>query len=267
MSKSRPVTKNTMFVFGPAVVLAIVGLFLLVFASPSDAMLRLSERTLNIQLTQFDKQKQSIDQASSSWVVVNKLRPLSPANYAPAKLSRLPSTASLNNQKGIRLATVAAYAVREMAKEMSLLGVGKLKLNSGYRSFEYQQQLFKAKIAQYGKAGALLRSAKAGFSEHQTGLAVDVSVPAQGCEVQKCFGETKAGIWIAENAWRFGFIVRYEKDQTEITGYTYEPWHLRFVGKELAAQYKAEEAKTLEEFFGLPAARYYEEEITPSTSN
>lgn len=247
--------------------MATFGILLLVFSAPSDAVIRFSEKALNIQLAQFDKQKFSIDQASSSWVVVNKLRPLSPANYTPAKLSRLPSTASLNNQKGIRLATPAAYAIRELAKNMSLEGAGKLKLNSGYRSFEYQEQLFKAKTAQYGKAGALLRSAKAGFSEHQTGLAVDVSAPAQGCEVQKCFGETKAGLWIAENAWKFGFIIRYEKDQTEMTGYTYEPWHLRFVGKELAAQYKLEGAKTLEEFFSLPPARFYEEEITPSTNN
>lgn len=267
MSKSRRLTRNPIFVFGPAIVLATIGILLLVFSPPSDAVIRFSEKALNIQIVQFDKQKNSIDQASSSWVVVNKLRPLEPANYAPAKLSRLPSTASLNNQKGIQLATPAAYAIREMAKAMALEGVGKLKLNSGYRSYDYQAQLFKAKIAQYGKAGALLRSAKAGFSEHQTGLAVDVSVPAQGCEVKKCFGETKAGQWIAQNSWKFGFIVRYEKDQTEITGYTYEPWHLRFVGKELAAQYKLEGAKTLEEFFSLPAARYYEEEITPSTSD
>lgn len=267
MSKSRRLTKNPIFVFGPALVLATIGIFLLLFPSPSDAVLRLTDRAFNIQIAQFDKQKFSIDEAGSQWVVVNKLRPLNPANYAPAKLSRLPSTASLNNQKGIRLATSAAYAIRELAKQMSLEGAGKLKLNSGYRSYDYQAQLFRSKIAQYGTAGALLRSAKAGFSEHQTGLAVDVSVPAQGCEVKKCFGETKAGIWIAENAWKYGFIVRYELDQTAITGYTYEPWHLRFVGKELAAQYKLEEAKTLEEFFSLPAARYYEEEITPSTND
>lgn len=267
MLKSRRLTRNPFFVFGPALILATIGIFLLVFSSPSDAVLRFSEKALKIQLVQFDKQKLSIDEANSTWVVVNKLRPLNPADYAPEKLSRLPSSPSLNNQKGVRLATPAAFAIRELAKEMSLAGIGKLKLNSGYRSYEYQAQLFRSKIAQYGTAGALLRSAKAGFSEHQTGLAVDVSVPAQGCEVKKCFGETKAGLWIAENAWRFGFIVRYEKDQTEITGYTYEPWHLRFVGKELAAQYKLEGSKTLEEFFSLPAARYYEEEITSSTSD
>jgi len=73
----------------------------------------------------------------------------------------------------------------------------------------------------------------------------------------QCFGNTEAGIWVAENAWRFGYLVRYEQDQTPITGYTYEPWHLRYVGKELAERYKMGDYKTLEEFWGLPPAADY----------
>lgn len=267
MPKSRRMIRSSLFVFGPPAALVIIGLLLLLVVPPSEANRFPNLLAASQSSPTFDKTQFSIDAASSSWVVVNKLRPLNPSTYSPAKLSRLPSTGTLNNQRGVQLAPEAAFAIRELAKQMYAADAGKLKLNSGFRSFKYQQQLFSAKTNQYGKAGALLRSAKAGFSEHQTGLAVDVSAPAQGCEIQKCFGKTKAGKWIAENAWKFGFIIRYEETATAVTGYTYEPWHLRFVGKDLAKEYIQQKFTTLEEFFGLPSARYYEEEITESTKD
>lgn len=196
-----------------------------------------------------------LDEADSLYVVVNKQRPLDPIDYAPEVV--VVESEYLNNSRGIELAPVAAEAVIEMGKAAQQAGVGKLKLNSGYRSYDYQSELFIAKVGQYGEAEALERSAKAGHSEHQTGLAVDVSEPSQGCEIMQCFGNTEAGIWVAENAWRFGYIVRYELDQTSITGYTYEPWHLRYVGKELANRYYEGGFNTLEEFWGLDAAPDY----------
>jgi len=196
-----------------------------------------------------------LDEADSLYVVVNKHRPLDPIDYAPEVV--LVESEYLNNSRGIELAPVAAEAVIEMGKAAQQAGVGTLKLNSGYRSYDYQSELFIAKIGQYGEAEALERSAKAGHSEHQTGLAVDVSEPSQGCEIMQCFGDTEAGIWVAENVWRFGYIVRYELDQTSITGYTYEPWHLRYVGKELAKRYYEGGFNTLEEFWGLDAAPDY----------
>ena len=196
-----------------------------------------------------------LDEADSLYVVVNKQRPLDPIDYAPEVV--VVESEYLNNSRGIELAPVAAQAVIEMGKAAQEAGVGTLKLNSGYRSYDYQSELFIAKIGQYGEAEALERSAKAGHSEHQTGLAVDVSEPSQGCEIMQCFGNTEAGIWVAENAWRFGYIVRYELDQTSITGYTYEPWHLRYVGKELAKRYYEGGFNTLEEFWGLDAAPDY----------
>ena len=197
----------------------------------------------------------SLDEADSLYVVVNKQRPLDPIDYTPEVITV--ESEFVDNSRGIELAPVAAEAVIEMAKAAEEAGVGTLKLNSGFRSYDYQGELFIAKIAQYGEAEALERSAKAGHSEHQTGLAVDVSEPSQGCEIMQCFGNTEAGIWVAENAWRFGYIVRYELDQTSITGYTYEPWHLRYVGKELAERYYEGEYNTLEEFWGLDSAPEY----------
>jgi D-alanyl-D-alanine carboxypeptidase len=154
-----------------------------------------------------------------------------------------------------------------MAEQMHAEGFGQLFVNSAYRTYDYQVKLFESKTRQYGLAGALVRSAKAGHSEHQTGLAVDVSVPAQGCAIMTCFGETVAGKWVAANSWRFGFIVRYEEETTAITGYSYEPWHLRFVGEALAAEYSENGIHTLEEFWSLPAAEFYPEEVAKSQAD
>jgi D-alanyl-D-alanine carboxypeptidase len=203
----------------------------------------------------------------SDFVVVNKHRPLQPIEYQPANLREIASSKSLDNSRGLQLADQAATALEQLAKDMRAEGAGKLFVNSAFRSYEYQSELFKSKTAQYGLAGALIRSAKAGHSEHQTGLAADVSVPDQGCAIMQCFGDTVAGKWLAKNSWKYGFIIRYEKDTTSTTGYTYEPWHLRYVGAQLAASYSKNGMNTLEDFWGFAAAEFYLEETASSTSN
>ena len=199
----------------------------------------------------------ALDDASSIGVILNKQRPLSPNNYEPQNLVTLPSTEFFDNARELRLAKPAADALSEMAKDLHAAGAGRLFLNSGYRSFDYQADLFVAKTDQYGLEGALLRSAKAGHSEHQTGLAADVSVTAQGCAIMHCFGETVSGKWIAENAWKYGYVIRYKDGFTDITGFTYEPWHLRYVGTAVSRALHLSGYQTLEEFWGLPAAPNY----------
>jgi D-alanyl-D-alanine carboxypeptidase len=218
-------------------------------------------------LTDYLYPRSTIDVANQPYVVVNKLRTLNPIDYAPSNLVVMPSSESLDNSRKLVLAPSAANALVLMAEQMLAEGYGQLFVNSAYRTYDYQRQLFESKTKQYGLAGALLRSAKAGHSEHQTGLAVDVSVPAQGCAIMTCFGDTEGGKWVAENSWRFGFMVRYEEETTAITGYSYEPWHLRFVGQELASEYSENGIHTLEEFWSLPAAEFYLEEITQSTND
>lgn len=203
--------------------------------------------------------------AGNQFVLVNKHNPLNQIDFAPTVREIVSSTA-LDNSRGLRLRDIAASALEEMAVAMNDRGASQLFVNSAYRTYEYQGELFLQKIEQYGEEEALLRSAKAGYSEHQTGLAVDVSVPSQGCAIMQCFGDTEAGMWIAENSWRFGFIIRYERDTENITGYTYEPWHLRFIGKELAREYHENGIQTLEEFWGYPAAPSYPE-IAESTTD
>lgn len=89
-----------------------------------------------------------------------------------------------------------------------------------------------------------------GTSEHETGLAIDVAGADGSCAVADCFGDKPESKWLAEHAWRFGFIIRYPEGKKAITGYKYEPWHLRYVGVDIAAEMQ-ERAITLEECFDM----------------
>ena len=276
MPKSTPLKRSPLFIFGPPVLLSFLGVGLLVqsvsTASPKLEIVN-EQITINAaegrvpptpELTDYIYPRLTIDSANQPLVVVNKLRALDPIDFAPPILTVMPSSESLDNSRELVLAPSAAHALVLMAEQMHAEGYGQLFVNSAYRTYDYQVELFESKTRQYGLAGALVRSAKAGHSEHQTGLAVDVSVPAQGCAIMTCFGETVGGKWVAANSWRFGFIVRYEEETTAITGYSYEPWHLRFVGEELATEYSENGIHTLEEFWSLPAAEFYPEEVVES---
>ena len=96
-----------------------------------------------------------------------------------------------------------------------------------------------------------------GYSEHQTGLAVDLITPEDpGCDFDACFARTPAGRWLARHAWRFGFVVRYQPATTAITGYSPEPWHLRYVGRPLAGEMRETGIATLEQLFDVPGGDY-----------
>lgn len=103
---------------------------------------------------------------------------------------------------------------------------------SGYRSFERQESIYGTAINQDGADQDTV--AEPGHSEHQTGLAMDVSSQSVNLELTTDFKETPEGSWLAENAHHFGFIIRYPEGAEDITGYSYEPWHLRYVGEEVA---------------------------------
>lgn len=264
--------------FGPPLALGILGALMLIqsaFAGPRldiiqqrlESVESTNQSIARAPLTSHSFPRLMMGNASSIFVLVNKHNQIEPFNFEPSDLVVVKTSKSLDNSRGLELSKPAAQALAAMAKDMHAQGQGRMFLNSAFRSSSYQERLFASKIKEYGRAGALLRSARAGFSEHQTGLAADVSVPEQGCAIMTCFGDTKAGVWIAENAWRYGFIVRYEKTTRDITGYSYEPWHLRFVGAEVARLYSENGMQTLEELWGVPAAPDYLPEITASTSN
>ena len=117
---------------------------------------------------------------------------------------------------------------------------------SGFRSYEYQSQIYNNYVANYGQSSADTFSARPGHSEHQTGLAIDVNT------IDDSFAGTPEAIWLADNCYKYGFIIRYPKGKDSITGYKYEPWHIRYVGYETAKKvHDAGENMTLEELYGI----------------
>lgn len=189
------------------------------------------------------------------WVVVNKARPLVPEAFQPAGLAdtELRTTSGSGALRG-----EAATAVSAMAVALEGAGAGDLGMNNGYRSFGLQQSTYAGHVSDHGQSGADEVSARPGHSEHQTGLSFDaVSCGGQGCAGIHAFGGTSESDWVIAHGWEHGYVVRYEAGRTGVTGYSPEPWHLRYIGPELAAAYHAGGYTTLEEFFGLPAAPDY----------
>jgi zinc D-Ala-D-Ala carboxypeptidase len=193
----------------------------------------------------FDRAAHSLDDPNSIWVVVNKLRPMNPQDFEPADLVDVP--VEYTNEPLLRQeASDAVVAMFQAAFDEAGL---ELASNSAYRSYSAQENVYD---------GDDLTTARPGFSEHQTGLTIDIGPLSGDCSLNECFAETPEGMWLRDNAWRFGFILRYPADKTPITGYTFEPWHYRYVGTDLAAKMRETGYTTLEEFFGLPAAPDYE---------
>ena len=112
----------------------------------------------------------------------------------------------------------------QLGKVIYLSGV------SAYRSYKTQKALFDYYVKRDGYAKARTYSAIPGTSEHQTGLAIDVSGSNGKCAAASCFANTKEASWLKKNCGKYGFIIRYPKGKEKITGYKYEPWHLRYVG-------------------------------------
>lgn len=166
-------------------------------------------------------------------VVVNKERYL-PAGYEPTDLVEPDVKFSFEGSHEKRhLRKEAAEALEAMFKQAQKEGII-LHAVSGYRSFNRQQSLFNHYANTQGRENAARVSAVPGTSEHQTGLAMDLSSQGVGDELKEVFSSSKEGKWVAEHAHEFGFIIRYPQGGENITGYRYEPWHVRYVGKEAA---------------------------------
>ena len=172
-----------------------------------------------------------------------------PPDYVPAGLvapnvtldpSKTPSELQLRQE--------AASATEELFLAAGRAGLP-LQLVSAYRSYELQDVLFNSFSASFGEVEANRFSARPGQSEHQTGLAIDVSGTDGVCVLEGCFGSTATGVWVSENASQFGFLVRYPPGLESITGYIYEPWHLRYVGAETAQAIEAS-GLTLDQYIG-----------------
>ena len=123
-------------------------------------------------------------------------------------------------------------------------------MKSGFRSYYDQRYIYNGYVSRDGVAAADRYSARAGHSEHQSGMAIDVN------STSTSFKDTPEGIWLRDNCHLYGFIIRYPEGKEHITGYMYEPWHIRYVGVELATKIK-ESGLCLEEYFGITSAYGY----------
>ena len=196
----------------------------------------------------------SIDTASSVWVLVNKRNALSPKSFVPSNLV----VPSMPYAGGHTLRSDAAAALARMASASYSEGAGRIGIDTAYRSYATQKALYDRYLALRGRTWTDTWYLRAGYSEHQTGLTVDLlPIGRSNCSINDCIDETPQGVWLARNAWRFGFILRYEKGRTSTTGVGFEPWHFRFVGTPLAKGYHDGGWHTYEQFLDEPAAPTY----------
>ena len=186
-------------------------------------------------------------------MVVDKRRPLKPVTFIPPDLvaPQVPHT------NAPLLRKEAASAVERMFAGAEANGV-RLVSTSAYRSYAAQKQVVASDTAQGGAAYADTIDMRPGYSEHQTGWAIDIGSstrPAVDFDVR--MADTPEGRWLAANAWQYGFHLSYPKGRESMTGILYEPWHFRYVAAALAAELHRTGIQTLQEFFGLPASPNY----------
>lgn len=185
---------------------------------------------------------------TSYTVLVNREYPM-PEDYVPQDLT-IPNVSY--SYSGIYeksyMRSVAASAIEKMFAEAKKKKKFELKVVSAYRSYSRQKTIYENNVSTRGEEKTRMVSAQPGCSEHQTGLAVDVSSDTVGCAIDESFASCPEGKWIAKNCQNFGFIIRYPKGKSDVTGYSYEPWHLRYVGINLA-QYIHKKKITLEEYY------------------
>lgn len=170
---------------------------------------------------------------SSLWAMANKQRSL-PMNYKPAdlKIPNVPTrTDKSDEERSVRGDVTGPLKKLFDAAEKD---GHKLMIGSAYRSASLQTFYFNSYVASSGLEAANQYSAKPGQSEHQLGLSVDISTLSQQCYLSECFTSTPDGQWLARNAYKYGFHLRYPLGKEAITGYNFEPWHYRYVGVDLA---------------------------------
>jgi zinc D-Ala-D-Ala carboxypeptidase len=170
---------------------------------------------------------------SSIWAIASKTHSI-PTDYTPSPIkipNVLTRTDKSDEERSVR--SDIETPLVDMFAAASAAGY-QLMIGSGYRSADLQAVYFNSLAGSVGEEVANQSIARPGQSEHQTGLAVDISTVSYECYLDNCFANTGDGQWLLNNSYRFGFILRYAEDKVAITGYRYEPWHFRYVGIDLA---------------------------------
>ena len=209
-----------------------------------DGQLKVDKKYFNVIKTIDDKK--TIQNPDNLLVMVNKEFFL-PSTYVPKNLVKPNVPFSYSSAEENYLQKIAADALENMFSAAKKDGIQLIGL-SGYRSYQTQKALFQRYVNQMGFEQASKISAQAGTSEHQTGLTMDITANSVNQQLVERFETTAEGKWLRENAHKYGFILRYPKGKENITGYSYEPWHFRYVGREVA-KIIYENNWTLEEFF------------------
>lgn len=186
---------------------------------------------------------QEADTSKDTLVLANKYNYL-PNDYVYGELVKIPN--EYTNTVGSELSSVALDALKKLIDDSNQLGLH-IRANYSYRSYEYQEGVYNDYKKKKGEKYADSISARPGYSEHQTGLAVDVGVAYNHNKGDK-FANTKEFEWMKDNCYKYGFILRYPDGKEDITGYSYEAWHYRFVGVE-AATYIHDNDITFEEYY------------------
>ena len=199
----------------------------------------IKEVNMNIDKKEYETSYPAIGK-NTELILVNKYYYLS-SNDIPDNLETVSIDYARSN---MRLVSSAKNAFEELAKSAKSDGLNIIAMST-YRSYGYQNNLYNRYLKEDGKEKADTYSARPGYSEHQTGLAVDV---CNGIEDYTNFEKTQEFIWMNNNAHKFGFILRYPKGKEKETKYQYESWHYRYVGVEVA-QYIHEHNITLEEYY------------------
>ncbi|MBF8982761.1 D-alanyl-D-alanine carboxypeptidase family protein [Lutibacter sp. B2] len=201
-----------------------------------------------LQQTLLNNKDAIISNPRDVLVLVNKNNRL-PSTYIPENVVVPNVSFSFKDYNPKKLMRQdGASALEEMFEQTKQENIT-LYAVSGYRSYDRQKAIFASNVEKYGMEIANQFSAKPGESEHQTGLAMDITSATANFKLTEYFGATKEGKWVKENAHKFGFIIRYEKGKEHITRYQYEPWHLRYIGKDAAKEITNQNI-TLEEYLG-----------------
>ena len=178
-------------------------------------------------------------------VLVNKLHAVS-KNYRPDDMVSIDGKYTTNQGLEMKSEAYDAYLkMRKAARKEEIY----FKICSAYRTYGTQEYLYNSYLGSMGEKLRNIRSAYPGRSEHHTGYAIDITSKSMGWSLSQAFADYPEGEWINEHCSEYGFIIRYPKGKTDITGYDYEPWHLRYVGTEVAAEI-TEQGITLEEYLG-----------------
>lgn len=193
----------------------------------------------NIEL----EKKQRLKKIKDGIVLVNKENKLS-SDFVPENLV----VANVRSDGDVKLEKETSQMLEKLFAKAEEQGVN-LFLVSGYRPYKYQSKIYENSMRVCGAEYTNQYVAKPGTSEHQTGLAADIS-SVNNRELTEQFENTKEGQWLLKNAYEFGFILRYLKGKESITGYGYEPWHIRYVGKEVAKEIE-NSGLTLEEYLQI----------------